>query len=351
MKIFATLIMLFSLFVSANANAQEEGTQEKGAQAKNTQEKRWLVFEGKNEKGLGAGKHVVLVAGDDEYRSEEALPMLGKILAKHHGFKCSVLFPIEPKSGEIKPDHQTNIEGLKLLENADLMIVGLRFRNLPDEDMKYFANYVESGKPVIGVRTSTHAFKIPKESKYAKYSWNSKDDWQGGFGQQVLGDTWINHHGRHGKQSTRGVIPEAQAKNPILRGVKDVWGRTDVYSVKNLTKDAAVVLHGSVLEGMKPDDKPVEGEKNNPMMPVAWTRNFKTESGKSSRVFCTTMGASTDFKSEDLRRLIVNASFWCLEMEDKIPEKANVDIVGEYKPTKFGFKTYRKGLKPADFDW
>lgn len=350
MKIFTTFVMFFSILMSATLNAQEAGSETKKPATKKN-EKRWLVFEGKNEKGLGAGKHVVLIAGDDEYRSEEALPMLGKILAKHHGFKCTVLFPIEPKSGKIKPDHQTNIEGMQSLEKADLMIVGLRFRNLPDEDMKYFADYIESGKPVIGVRTSTHAFKIPKDRKYAKYSFNSKNEWKGGFGRQVLGDTWVNHHGVHGRQSTRGVIPDAESKNPILRGVKDVWGPTDVYTIKNLSKDATVVLQGSVLEGMKPSDKPLEGEKNNPMMPLAWTKEFKTESGKTSRIFCTTMGASTDFKSEDLRRLIVNASLWCLEMEGKIPEKANVDIVGEYKPTDFGFKSYQKGLKPADFDW
>lgn len=344
MKFFAIVSMIFSLLLTASISAQDVKPDKK------VDEKRWLVFEGKNDKGLGSGKHIVLISGDDEYRSEEALPMLGKILAKHHGFKCSVLFPIDD-DGKIKPDHQTNIEGMELLDEADLVILGLRFRNLPDKDMKHFVDYVESAKPIIGVRTTTHAFNIPKDRKYAKYSFNAKKDWKGGFGQQVLGDTWINHHGHHGKQSTRGVIPEAEAKNPIVRGVKDVWGPTDVYGIKNLPKDASVVLQGAVLAGMKPGDKPIEGEKNNPMMPVAWTKNFKTESGKSSRIFCTTMGAATDFKSEDLRRLIVNASFWCLEMEDKIPEKADVSIVGEYKPTDFGFKSYQKGLMPSAYDW
>ena len=166
-----------------------------------------------------------------------------------------------------------------------------------------------------------------------------------------MGDTWINHHGHHGKQSTRGVIPESAKDNPIVSGVKDVWGPTDVYGIKNLPKEATIILNGSVLDGMKPTDKPVEGEKNNPMMPVAWTLDFKSKSGKSSRVFCTTMGAATDFECEDMRRLLVNASIWGLGMESKMPEKANVDIVGSYKPTNFGFKNFKKGLKPADYDW
>lgn len=344
MKIFVTVCVLFSLLLTANVWAQDTEP------AKKSDEKRWLVFKGKNEKGLGAAKHIVLIAGDDEYRSEEALPMLGKILAKHHGFKCSVLFPIDPENGEVKPDHQTNIEGMKLLDKADLVILGLRFRNLPDKDMKHFVDYVESGKPIIGLRTSTHAFRIPKDRKYAKYSFNA-GKWKGGFGQQVLGDTWINHHGQHGKQSTRGVVPDTESKNPILRGVKDVWGPTDVYGIKNLPKDSKIVLRGAVLDGMKAKDKPAEGKVNDPMMPLAWTKDFKTEAGKSSRIFCTTMGAATDFECEDLRRLVVNASFWCLEMEDKIPDEAKVDIVGTYKPTNFGFKSYRKGLKPADYDW
>src|SRR5579872_3293479 len=73
----------------------------------------WIVFPGGD--GAGKGKHIVLVSGDDEYRSEEGLPQLAKILSKHHGFKCTVLFAIDPASGEIKPDFQENIPGLEAL--------------------------------------------------------------------------------------------------------------------------------------------------------------------------------------------------------------------------------------------
>ncbi len=309
----------------------------------------WCEYPGGE--GPGKGKHIVLIAGDDEYRSEEALPMLGKILSVRHGFKCTVLFPIDPENGTITPDCQTNIPGMHVLDSADLAIIGLRFRNLPDKDMKHFVDFVDAGKPIIGLRTSTHAFNYPSDSKspYAYYSFNSRN-WLGGFGQQVLGDTWINHHGHHGQESCRGIVNESQKSNPILNGATDVWGPTDVYGVRNLPDTATILLYGQVLDGMTPDAKPVEGKKNDPMMPLAWTKDFKSKSGNVAKIFCTTMGASTDFESEGLRRLIVNASFWCLGMEDKIPEAANVDFVGEYKPTRFGFGSYTKGVKPADYD-
>src|SRR4051794_5184893 len=148
----------------------------------------WVVYEGGE--GPGKGKHVVLVSGDEEYRSEEALPQLGKILAKHHGFKCTVLFAVD-KDGTINPN-VSNIPGLEALKTADLMVIFTRFRHLPDEQMKHIVDYVESGKPVVGMRTATHAFNIDRKNKYAKWSFNAGKEWPGGFGKQVLGETWIN---------------------------------------------------------------------------------------------------------------------------------------------------------------
>lgn len=307
----------------------------------------WVVYP--SGEGPGQGKHIVLVAGDEEYRSEESMPMLAKVLSVHHGFKCTVLFSINPEDGTIDPLNQKNLPGLENLQTADLMIIAARFRELPDEQMKYVDEYVNSGKPIIGLRTATHAFKYSKDSdsQFKKYHYASSE-WPGGFGQQVLGDTWINHHGHHRFESTRGVINEAQKDNPILRGVKDVWGPTDVYGIKNLPDSATVLLYGQVLEGMKPSDKPVEGPKNDPMMPLAWTKTFTGSSGKPARIFCTTMGASVDLACEDLRRLIVNAAYWGVGLEDKIPEKANVDTVGPYEPTFYGFGKFKPGVKPAD---
>ncbi|BCX48384.1 hypothetical protein HAHE_22920 [Haloferula helveola] len=305
----------------------------------------WLVFEGSD--GPGKGKHVVLVSGDEEYRSEEAMPMLGKLLAERHGFKCTVLFAIDPKTGEINPNEQTNIPGVEAIDSADFLVVGLRFRELPDEDMKHIVDYVEAGKPLLGLRTSTHAFKYGrlKDSPYKHWSFNSKE-WDGGFGRQVLGETWINHHGHHGKESTRGVLDEANAGHPLLTGVEDVWGTTDVYGIKKLPEDAKVLIHGQVLSTMEPDSAPVEGKKNDPMMPVAWVRDRKV-GDKTQKVICTTMGAADDFVHPGLTRFVVNSAFWATGLE--VPKELNVEPVGDYKPSAFGFNKFVKGKKPADY--
>ncbi len=309
-------------------------------------EAQWVTYGGGD--GPGAGRKIVLVAGDEEYRSEEAMPMLGKLLSVRHGFECVVLFSIDPETGAIDPEEQTNIPGLEALGDADLMVIATRFRELPDEQMKHIVDYVESGRPIVGLRTATHAFSYQRnpDSPYAHWSFRS-ESWPGGFGQQVLGDTWINHHGRHGRESTRGVVAQAAADHPILRGVDDVWGPTDVYGLRNLGDDANVLLLGAVLAGMSPDDPPVEGEKNDPMVPIAWTRSYTGAGGKAARVFTTTMGASTDFESEGLRRLLVNAVYWGLGMEDRIPERSDARVVGEYEPTDFGFGSHAVGVMPS----
>jgi hypothetical protein len=309
----------------------------------------WLVFEGSE--GSGKGKHIVLLSGDEEYRSEESMPQLAKILSKHHGFKCTVLFAINKQSGEIDPNTVDNIPGMEAIDSADLVLMALRFRNLPDDQMKHFVDYIESGKPVLGMRTSTHAFNFDKNpaSAYRKYTWTNKDkDYEKGFGRQVLGETWVNHHGSHGKQATRGVPAEGMKDHPILKGCEDIFGPTDVYTVSTLAGDSKPLVLGQVLEGMNPTDKPIDGPKNNPMMPIAWTKSYTGTAGKASRVFCTTMGASQDLLTEGTRRMIVNAAYWCLGLEDKIPAKNDVEIVGEWHPTKFGFNGYKKGVKPAD---
>ncbi len=310
----------------------------------------WCEYPGG--KGPGAGKRIVLIAGDDEYRSEESLPMLGKILAQRHGFDVTVLFPVNPETGLIQPNYQTNIPGMHRIEGADLVVLGLRFRTLPDDQMKFFVDFFESGKPIIGFRTSTHAFRYEGDSTsiYKNFSFDSSE-WQGGFGQQVLGDTWVSHHGEHKSQSTRGIPTPEHKDHPILRGVAEVWGDSDVYGINKLPASAKVLLLGQVLSGMKPTDSPVVGKQNEPMMPLAWCRDYLGKSGKTSRIFCTTMGAATDFENEGLRRLLVNACYWCLEMESQIPAQANVEYVGPYQPTQFGFGTEKTDLKPADFDW
>jgi hypothetical protein len=216
----------------------------------------WIVFEGGQ--GVGETKQVVLISGDEEYRSEEAMPMLAKILSKRFGFRCTVLFAINKETGEIDPNVTDNIPGLSALKTADLMIVFTRFRELPDEQMKHVDAYLQTGKPVIGIRPAVVAFRNKSDSEYAKYSSNYRgDDFPGGFGRQVLGATWISHHGHHGHESTLGLPVKAMKDHPILRGVEALWGPTDVYTVRSpIPHDGKILVMGQVVQGMDPSDPP-----------------------------------------------------------------------------------------------
>ncbi len=305
----------------------------------------WLEFPGGD--GPGAGKHIVLVSGDHEYRSEEAFPQLAKILSLHHGFKCTVLFAIDPETGLINPDHVANIPRLETLDSADLVVLGLRFRNLPDDQMQMILDYVEAGRPLMGLRTSTHPFDIPADRNFARYTWNnSEGEFAGGFGKRVFGETWVAHHGNHGKESTRGIV--ADADHAITQGIKsgDVWGPTDVYRVElPLSGDGHAVVLGQILAGMSPNDETVTDDRNDPMMPIAWTRTYN-----GGRVFTTTMGSADDLPSEGVRRMLANAAYWCLGIESKIKPDSDVSIVGDYRPTPFGFNKFIVGLRPSDYD-
>jgi hypothetical protein len=306
----------------------------------------WVVYEGKD--GPGKGKHIVLISGDEEYRSEEALPMLGKILSQRHGFKCTVLFPIDKATGEINPNEQTNIPGTEQVATADLVILALRFRELPDDQMKYLVDYLTAGKPLIALRTSTHAFNYTrnKQSPYARFDYASRA-WPGGFGQQLLGETWLNHHGVHKGESARGVIEGLHAGHPILKGVKDIWGPSDVYGIKRVPPDAKVLMHGLTLKGMQSDSLP---NYDKSLMPMIWFKDYQLEGGQKGIALTSTIGAAVDLESEDLRRLFANACYWLVGLQNEIPARADVNYVGEFKPTFFGFNAFVKGRRPADFD-
>lgn len=305
-----------------------------------------LVLQGGT--GPGRGKHVVLLAGDEEYRSEEALPQLARILSQRHGFKCTVLFSQNEK-GEIDPTAVRVMPGLSELTTADLVVMMLRFRQWGDEDMKRFEAYWKSGKPLVAIRTSTHAFNFPADSPWRSFSWNSSE---GGFGRQVLGETWLTHWGNHGSQATRGVV--SLAGHPVMRGVKDVFGPTDVYEA-HPPADATILMRGEVVAGMAVGDPAAIGSKrtvkgveqglNSPMMPIAWTRELALPAGVKQRVFTTTMGDAVEVTNEGFRRMLVNAVYWGLKMERSIKPGSDVGLVGDYSPSRFGFGGYRKGVK------
>ncbi len=306
----------------------------------------WISYDGKS--GPGRGKHVVFLSGDEEYRSEEGLPMLAKILSQRHGFRCTVLFAVDP-DGAINPDNQSSLPGAAALDSADAIIMLLRYRQWPDEAMKHLADAIQRGVPILGLRTSTHAFNFARNATTSYRNYN-------GFGKQVLGEQWVNHWGQHKREATRGIIPTAASNDPILRGVTDLFGDSDVYEAYP-PADAKILAYGQVLKGMNPSDSPADYKKkrstdkqeqgiNDPMMPVAWTRVRRNEAGKENKIFCTTLGAATDLQNESLRRLVVNAVYWGLGLE--VPQKADVAYVDDFKPAMYGFKGYRRGLKPSD---
>ena len=309
-----------------------------------------LTLELPGGEGPGKGKHIVLLAGDEEYRSEEALPMLAGILSAHHGFKCTVLFSV--KDGVIAPNEGGSLSGPGALDSADAIIMSLRFRHWDDAAMKHFSDAFSRGVPIVALRTSTHAFNLDGKSAYKTFTWNNAE---GGFGKKVLGETWVSHWGNHGPEGTRGIFEPSNKSSELLRGIKDIMGNTDVYEAAP-PADATILVRGQVMQSQAPDSPAADYKKktaggkeqgvNDPMMPVVWTREHKNEAGSTNRVLCTTLGAASDFKNEGLRRLVVNAVFWGLKME--VPAAANVAITGAYNPTRFGFNQAKKGLKPAD---
>ncbi|MBW3622860.1 MAG: ThuA domain-containing protein [Armatimonadetes bacterium] len=321
------------------------------ASATKNPEVPWLSLPGKS--GPGHGKKIVLISGDEEYRSEEALPQLARILSQRHGFNCVVLFAIDPDDGTIQPNVTHNIPGLEHLKDADLMVIFTRFRDLPDAQMKQISDYLDRGGPVIGLRTATHAFAL-KSKTYRRYSHDSAlPGFEGGFGRRVLGETWIAHHGEHGKEGTRGIAAKGRENHPILKGIEpgSIFGPTDVYRVRlPLPGDSVPLVLGQVTETLAPDSRPVAGAKNDPMMPVAWTKTYRSASGRTGRVFTTTMGASQDLLYEGTRRLLVNGVYWALGMEGKIPSRSDVRRVGKFEPTPFAFKpdsAWKPGIKPS----
>ncbi len=292
--------------------------------------------------GPGAGKHIVFIAGDHEYRSEEILPALARVLARRHGFTCTVLFTLDA-AGFIEPG-SSRMAGLEVLRTADLLVVGLRFQNFPADQMQHVVDYLARGGPVVGIRTSTHAFQIP-DGPFVKYTWDHKGaGYEGGFGRQVLGETWVSHYGTNHKQSSLVVPVESERGHAILRGVRDVHVQSGGYTADPMP-GSVILARGTILNGMRPD-APADPLKDR--LPVAWTRTYASAQGRPARVFATTHGASEDLLNEGFRRLLINAVFWAAGEERAIRADLDVSLVGPYHPVTFSFDGYRRGVRPAD---
>ena len=301
-----------------------------------------VVYDGTS--GPGRGKHIVFLAGDHEYRSEETLPELARILSRHYGFKSSVLFTTDA-DGTIEPGSSL-IAGLEALRSADLLVIFLRFQDFPDAEMRFLVDYLDRGGPVVGLRTATHSFQIRRaDAPFRRYTWNNQDpEYPGGFGRQILGETWVSHYGTNHVQSSRLLLQADQLAHPVLRGVKDVWAQSGGYTADPMP-GSQILAMGEILDGMRPDAPAAKDKKQ---MPVAWVRTYASASGKAGRVFTTTHGASEDLLNDGFRRLVVNACLWAAGLDSSIRPDNNISLVGPYQPTTFGFGGFVKGMKPAD---
>ena len=370
-----TFILIVTACMLIGCNPAEE---EQTEQPDMTGPMEWITYQGQT--GPGAGKQVVLISGDEEYRSEEALPQLAQILSQRHGFNTTVLFAQDPAHpGVIDPNYTDNIPGMEALDTADLMVIFTRFRALPDEQMMHVQGYLTAGKPVVAIRTSTHAFNIKDSTSqwvhWGNYFEDENSPWNGGFGRLVLGEKWHTHHGHHKHQSTRGLIAPGADDHPIANGLADgdIWGSTDVYGVRlPMPEGVTPIILGQVIDrageydendlyfGMRPSDSAVATvnpasrqpyNPNDPMMPIAWTKPYQLPGGESGMAFTSTIGSSSDMTNAGVRRLLVNAVYHLLEME--VPADANVDVVGEYNPSAYSFQSdeywEQKDLRVKDY--
>lgn len=349
--LFLLLLAVQSLQCSSSECAlQSPHVQEndEGANAINDGE-LWLTFEaGSESKKPNGKKHVVLVAAEQEYRSEQAMPMLAQVLAEHHGFDCTVLFLMN-ENGLIDPTIPAplkkdaaakfhRVPGLKKLDDADCVILLSRFLQLPDDQLKYFHDYFDSGKPIIALRTANHG--IWRDMKYTKAG--KKVSLRDLFGGKFMG-----HHGGWHREATSGIIVPENKDHPILRGVKGIWGPSDVYRCHNdkhpFPADATALVLGQPMVNLNPD---AEANTNKEPLPIAWTKTWVGNKGLKSRILHFTMGSARDFENEGVRRLVVNGVYWGLGLESQIRADANVEIVGQYAPRKSGFNYEKLGVLP-----
>lgn len=246
--------------------------------------------------------HLVFITGDHEYSSERTMPLLAKGLEKNYGFRTTVLFATNEK-GERDESYEKNIPGLEALTNADLAVFFLRWRLLPAEQVKRIEDYLKSGKPAVGLRTTSHAFHYPKGDALEK--WNS-------FGELAFGTPpgWgAAGHTHYGHNSSTDVfISPAAAGNPILKGIATNFHvRSWLYRVAPdfPPTNATRLLIGSAVN----PDKPAITN------PVAWTWTNRF----GGRAFFTTMGHPEDFTVEPFQRVVVNGIHWALGKP--VPEK------------------------------
>lgn len=333
------LIALLSLLVLGCQSAHANDTKHPVPESE-----LWVTYPGGE--GPGAGKHIVLIAAEQEYRAEQAMPMLAKVLAEHHGFHTTVLF-LTNEDGLVDPTlpaplkeegANMRLPGLEHLADADCLIWFSRFLQLSDEDIQHFYDYFDSGKPIIALRTANHG--LWRDNK--PYMVNGK---RVGLGE-MLGGAFMKHHGGWKREATSGIPVQANKDHPILVGVKDVWGTTDVYRCHKedtVPADCTPLMLGQPMVSLERDAPP--NTKKQPL-PIAWTKEWVGNKGKASKILHFTMGSAKDFENEGVRRFTINGAYWGMGMADQITPDRSVAIIGEYTPLKDGFNYEKFGVIP-----
>jgi len=249
---------------------------------------------------------VIFVTGDHEYSGELTLPSIAAELETNYGLRTKVLKAYPDYNGE------KDIPGLAGLKDADLAVFFLRWRQLPQEQLDYIDAYLKSGKPVMGFRTTTHAFNYPEGDP--RQRWNSFGEFAFGAPPGWGGPHKHTHYG-HTSTTDVSIIPAA-AQNPILTGVDPAFHASSwLYHVlpDYPAKGSVPLLMGHAVN---PEKQPAIDN------PVAWT--WKNQWG--GKAFITTLGHPDDFRVEAVQRLVINAIHWELGLPVPKKWKGKIDI-------------------------
>jgi putative membrane-bound dehydrogenase-like protein len=213
---------------------------------------------------------VCLVSGSLEYKSDESLAAFQKYLEANYPVECTRAFR--------KTDD--DLPGLENLETCDVMLLYTRRLTIKGEQLERVKKYCKSGKPIVALRTASHAFQ----------NWLALD-------KEVLGGNYQGHYGA-GPVADIGIV-EAAKSHPILKGVQPFKSAGSLYKNTGVSKDVTLLLNGSIPKHTEP---------------VAWTRVHN-----GGRVFYTSLGHPQDFQDEQFRRLVVNALYWTCQRD--VPKK------------------------------
>ncbi|MEM6917174.1 MAG: ThuA domain-containing protein [Verrucomicrobiota bacterium] len=311
--------------------------------------------------GAEEATKVVFLTGDDEYRSEESMPMIAKMLERDYGFETVVGFSVD-EEGFVHPMAAGSLTGMDELEDADLLVLFTRFRRPMPDQFEFFLDYVKRGGPIVAFRTATHAFRFAHDAGMDQ--WGFQNDPKkihslagGEKIREILGQSWITHHGHFDDGEnplTEVTLHDGADSHPVLTGVGPFSAYSWLYHVDggehSLAGDPDLLLDGRALQSSKiergqTDQFPLTN-------PVAWTKTYEESEGKPGRVFTTTLGHPYDFRDTNMRRLSIQAILWALGKEDLIPsEGVKTETVGDYEPNNSGFEPddFRQLQKPSDF--